>query len=81
MNNRKGHSMINNVEIYLDDNVPEYMEGLIRCGSVISKDENDNIIKDHQDLIDNTEYHSAEEMIKDVAERLNVSPDIVEIQG
>lgn len=72
---------INNVEIYLDDNVPEYMEGIIRCGSVISKDKNDNIIKNHQDLIDNTEYYSAEDMIKDVANRLHVSQSIVEIIG
>jgi hypothetical protein len=71
--------MVANVKVYLDDNVPEYMEGIKRCGSVISEDENGDKIKDHQELIDNTEYHSAEELIKDVANRLGVSPDIVEI--
>lgn len=34
--------MIAYVKIYLDDNVPEYMEGIIRCSSVISEDENGN---------------------------------------
>jgi hypothetical protein len=57
----------------------EYMDGIIRCGSVISKDAHGNEITDHQELIDNTEYHSVEELVADVAKRLNVSPDIVEI--
>jgi hypothetical protein len=55
------------------------MDGIIRCGSVISKDENGNEITDHQELIDNTEYHSVEELIEDVATRLGVNPDIVAI--
>lgn len=71
--------MIAYVKVYLDDNVPEYMEGIIRCGSVISEDENGDEIKDHQELIDNTEYHSAKELIEDVANKLGISPDIVEI--
>jgi len=71
--------MIAYVKIYLDDNVPEYMGGIIRCGSVISENENGDEIKDHQELIDNTEYHSTKELIEDVADKLGVSPDIVEI--
>lgn len=71
--------MIAYVKVYLDDEVPEYMDGILRCGSFISEDENGNEIQDHQELIDNTEYHSQEELIEDVANRLSVSPDIVEI--
>mgnify|MGYP000932441177 CR=1 FL=1 len=70
--------MIVYVKIYLDDNVPEYMTGILRCGSVFSYDEEDNET-DHQDLIDNTEYHSEDEMKKDIASRLNIDPDIIEI--
>jgi hypothetical protein len=71
--------MIAYVKIYLDDNVPEYIEGLIRCASVISEDAKGNEIKDHQELIDNTEYHSANDLIEDVASKLGVSSDIVKI--
>ena len=55
------------------------MEGLIRCASVISEDAKGDEIKDHQELIDNTEYHSAKELIEDVASKLGVNSDIVEI--
>lgn len=66
------------VEIYLDDNVPECMDGIIRCGSVISYDKN-NTKLDHQDLIDNTEYYSEDELVKDIAERLKVNKSIIKI--
>lgn len=69
------------VRVYLDDDVPEYMQGIIRCGSVFSDDEDGNELKDHEELIDNTEYHSTQELISDVASRLGVSPEIVEIQS
>jgi hypothetical protein len=71
--------MIAFVKVYLDDNMPEYMQGIIRCGSVISEDENGNELKDHQELIDNKEYHSREDLIEDIAKRLGVNPAIVEI--
>lgn len=67
------------VKIHLDDNVPEYLQGIIRCGSVISEDEDGNELKDHQDLIDNTEYQSPAELIEDVAKRLGVNADLIEI--
>ncbi len=69
------------VRITLDDNVPEYMDGIIRCGSVISEDQNGNTIKNHQELIDNTEFHSESELIASVAQRLGVSESIVEIDS
>ena len=67
------------VEVVLDDNVPEYMMGIIRCGNVCAYDENDELIKDHQEIIDNTEYHSECELIDDVAKRLGVDPSIIKI--
>lgn len=67
------------VRINLDDNVPNYMSGIIRAGSVISEDENGSEISDHQELIDNTEYHSREELLEDIARRLKVDVSICEI--
>lgn len=67
------------VEVVLDDNVPEYMAGIVRCGSVYSYDKDDELIMDHQDIIDNTEYHSIDELIDDVSKRLGVKADIIEI--
>ena len=66
--------------VTLDDNVPEYMSGIIRCGSVQSFDDEGNLLKDHQELIDNTEYHSEAGLRKDIARRLGVSPDDIDIE-
>ena len=68
------------VKIYLDDDIPEYMSGILRCGSVISEDEDGNELKDHQELIDNSEFHSEEALIKYVAEKLGVEIDIIVIE-
>lgn len=67
------------VSVQIDDDIPEYMEGVIRCGSVISQDEHGNNLKNHQELIDNTEFHSEDELISYVASKLGVSKDIVSI--
>ena len=70
---------IKRVVVYLDDDVPDYMDGIIRIGSVISYDENDND-KNHQDLVDNTEFFDENEIKSFVKERLNIdSTEIIEI--
>lgn len=69
---------ISRVRVYLDDKVPEYMTGIIRCGSVLSYDEQGNET-DHQELINNAEFHHEHELIAYVASKLNVSKEIVEI--
>lgn len=69
------------VRVTLDDDVPEYMDGIIRCGSVISEDENGEVINDHQELIDNAEFHSEAELIASVAKRLGVTESIVEVES
>ena len=70
--------MILKVKVYLDDNVPNYMEGIFRCGSVIVIDEKNNEIN-RQELIDNTEYHSIEDLKNDIARRLKVNMDTIEV--
>jgi len=69
------------VSVHLDDNVPEDMHGIIRCGSVVSEDEDGNELKNHQELIDNTEFHSEDELIEYVAKKLGVSKDIVGVEA
>jgi hypothetical protein len=56
------------------------MAGIIRASSIISEDKNGKKIKDYQDLIDNTEYYSREELIEDIARRLKVKSSIIEIK-
>ena len=70
--------MITEVKITLDDNVPEDMLGIIRCGHVLTIDKNGDE-ESHEELIDNTEYHSTKELIADISKRLNVDPEIVSI--
>ena len=67
------------VRVYLDENTPEYMDGIFRIGSVISEDEQGNE-SDHDDLIDNSEFHSIDALKKHVADSLNVDVTIVEIE-
>jgi hypothetical protein len=67
------------VTVTLDDNVPEYMAGIIRCGSVVSEDE-DGKERGHEELVDNAEFHSEKELISHVANRLGVNPSIIRIE-
>jgi len=78
---------VDSVEIYLDDNVPEYMMGRYRIGSVISYDSKGNEIKNHQELVDNTEFDGCDgndfrqEIIDYVALKLGVSKGIIKIMN
>jgi len=72
---------IAHVTVHLDDDVPEDMLGVLRCGSVTSEDEDGNELKDHQELIDNTEFHSEVALIAHVAKHLGVSPDAVTVES
>ena len=67
------------VKIYLDEDVPESMDGIFRIGSVILEDEQGNGT-DHDDLVDNSEFHSIDALKKHVADSLNVDETIVEIE-
>jgi hypothetical protein len=79
------------VQIYLDDNIPEYMDGLLRIRSVLYIDDNGDEIEENvyeefeitvrpNDLV-NLEYHTGQELEKDVAERVGIDSDLVEIEG
>ena len=76
------------VRIGLDEDVPDYMEGIIRVGSVEFLDENERSIdvEDYEefgiylkenDLIDNEEFFSEAELRTRIAERLNINEENV----
>lgn len=67
------------VKISLDEDIPEYMNGISRIGSVISEDEQGKESY-HDDLVDNSEFHSIDALKKHVADSLNVNETIVEIE-
>ncbi|WP_335962548.1 hypothetical protein [Acinetobacter haemolyticus] len=66
------------VRIYLDKNVPEYMNGILRVGRVISEDEQGHEA-DHEDLVDNQEFHNIDLLKNHVASALKISKSIIEI--
>ncbi|MGM0623332.1 MAG: hypothetical protein ACQESH_04855 [Campylobacterota bacterium] len=72
--------MVNEVSVYIDEDMDKFMDGVLVCGSVIVKDANENE-SEHIELIGKTEYNSAEELINDVAAKLNVDPDLIEIES
>lgn len=48
---------IEDIKVYLDDNVPEYMSGIIRIGSVTINFD-DGTYKDCDELVDNEEFNT-----------------------
>lgn len=67
------------VKIYLDEDFPEYMNGILRIGRVISEDEQGNETH-HDNLVDNSEFHSIDALKKHVADSLNIDETIIEIE-
>lgn len=70
-----------NIIVTLDDNVPECMAGIIRCGSVVAVDDQGNQIKDHDELVDNAEFHTESELITYIATKLGVAESAVSVES
>lgn len=71
-------------QIYLDENVPEYMEGLMRLGSIEFFDEDGEIVHNvtlNNDLVDNSEFHDKIRLIEYVAKRLGIDSSQIEVLG
>lgn len=69
--------------IYLDDDKPEYLEGVERVGSVQLFDVDGELINDDitsNKLVDNKEFHDLEDMINNVANRLGIEKDNITIE-
>lgn len=78
--------MISKIEVFLDDNMPDYMEGLIRIGSINCYDNNDEVLTEMpdglpriSDLVDNGEFRSESDLKKWVAKQLEISTEYIEI--
>lgn len=74
-------NLIAHVTVFLEHGNPEFMHGIYRCESVISCDADGNQLGDHKELVDNSEFHSVEDLRQHIAKCLNVSEDIVFIDG
>jgi len=70
--------MITLVKVYLDEEVPEYMAGIIRIGSVVSEDEKGNE-RSHEKLVDNMEFSSEDLLKQHVSNYLKVAVSRIEI--
>ncbi len=74
---------ISSAIIYLDDNKPEYMEGVERIGSVEFFDADGDLIYDDttsNKLVNNKEFHNLANMINYVANQLGIDSDNVTIE-
>lgn len=68
---------IETINIYLDDNVPDYMDGVLRIGSVIVSTNKDDF--DIQEFVNNDEFRSEKDIIKFVNRILGTTiADVVE---
>jgi hypothetical protein len=72
--------MIQAVKVYIDEDMELFMSGVLVCGEIISVDATGNETR-HDALIDKKQFHSAEALIKDVAAKLKVDPEIVDIDS
>ena len=71
-----GWTMIRNVMVFLDDNELEFMDGTIRCGYIISQDENGEESY-HFDLLDDSGYLSVTELVDEITGILQVDREAV----
>ena len=67
--------------ITVDGDIPEYMAGVNRCGSVVAEEKDGETIKDYQELVDNKEFHSEIELVSFVAQKLGVSETIIRVES
>lgn len=71
---------LESVNIYLDDNLPDDMDGLFRIGKV-SEHFSDGSEHDHQELVDNTEFYEQDAIRHYVSYHLGVGEDYISILG
>lgn len=64
------------IEIAIDNEMPEYMMGLRRIRGVICLDGNGDEVACPVDLVDNREYNSIDELRAEVTNRLGFNPEI-----
>ena len=67
---------IGRVELAIEQ--PENMLGIYRVEHIMIYNDHDDELYDDQSLVDNTEYHSEEELIEDIASQYGISADLIE---
>lgn len=68
-----------NVEVWLDDAVPEYMNGILRIGRVVVHDGDDEI--EREDLVNNLEFSDEGEVVDFICQALGVAGHNVVVHG
>ena len=68
------------IVVELDDDVPEFMMGIVRCASVRSYDKNGKLCVDYKELVDNTPYTSEADLLFDVARRVKFPVSMIRIE-
>jgi len=78
--------MMNRIEVLLEDNMPDYMAGLVKISSINVYDSNDEMIDELpnnfpriSDLVGNGEFRSEEHLKDWISEKLNVPNENIEI--
>lgn len=66
--------------VFLDEN-PDYMDGIFRIQEVITFNESGDEVDSGIDFIDNTEYTNINSLLMDVAGKLQISIDAIEIDN
>lgn len=56
---------------------PEQLLGISRVESLILCDEQGEELMNDQDIVDNQEYHSDNELINEIAKHYNISKDLI----
>jgi hypothetical protein len=69
------------VTVWLDEEVPEYMMGILRIAEVCAEDEHGNDVSHGIGFVDNTEFRSHDAIIEHVADLLKVNKEIVQIEN
>lgn len=76
----KGYEVIGKIgRVELSIEHPEQMLGISRVEYVMIYDENDKELYGDQDIVNNDEYYSDDELIEDLAESYGISKDIVDV--
>lgn len=68
---------IGRIELSIEN--PEEMLGISRVEHVMLYNENDEELYEDQEIVDNREYHSDENLILGIAKHYGVSEDIIEV--
>jgi len=75
-NMREVTIMVKDVTVYLDDNELEFTDNEIRCGFIVSRDNNGEETL-HHDLLDNKGYYNVRDLVGEVAGLFRVRREVV----